>query len=114
MTGTDCLLKCQSVRTLALARLIVLTVPFRFMAPWFSRAPDTSSRDGASVLRVRKAVTTAPVPGNTVCPPQTMAAKAVLAWPSCGFHLGGDFDVQGKLIAYAWLVVGDTIVGAAR
>jgi Transglutaminase-like superfamily len=118
MRGADRLLVCEAILTLALARLIVLTVPFRFVAPWLSRAPETSSCDEALVLRVRKAVSAAArnVPWNAVCLPQAMAAKAMLAWRGCGssFHLGADFDAQGELIAHAWLVAGGTIVvGAA-
>jgi hypothetical protein len=40
----------------------------------------------------------------------------MLARRGCGssFHLGADFDAQGKLIAHAWLMVGDmVVVGAA-
>lgn len=118
MNGADRLLVCEAILTLALARLIVLTVPFRFMATWLSRAPDTSSCDETLLLRVGKAVTVAArnVPWNAVCLPQAMAAKAMLARRGCGssFHLGADFDAQGKLIAHAWLVAGGTIVvGAA-
>jgi hypothetical protein len=74
--------------------------------------------DEILLLSVRKAVTTAArnVPWNAVCLPQAMAAKAMLARRGCGssFHLGADFDAQGKLIAHAWLVAGGTIVvGAA-
>ena len=69
-------------------------------------------------MRVRQAVTMAArnVPWNAVCLPQAMAAKAMLARRGCGssFHLGADFDAQGKLIAHAWLVAGGTVVvGAA-
>lgn len=117
MNGADCILVCEAILALALARLIVLTVPFRFMAPWLSRAPQTSSCDKALLLRVRKAVTMAArnVPWNAVCLPQAMAAKAMLARRGCGssFHLGADFDAQGKLIGHAWLVAGGTVVVGA-
>jgi hypothetical protein len=118
MSGADRWLVCEAILALAVARLIVLTVPFRFMAPWLARAPDTGACDEALLLRVRRAVTAAArnVPGNAVCLPQAMAAKAMLARRGCGssFHLGADFDAQGKLIAHAWLVAGGTVVvGAA-
>jgi hypothetical protein len=118
MRGADRLLVCEAMLTLALARLIVLTLPFRFMTPWLSRAPETSSTDQALLSRVRRAVTVAGrnVPWNAVCLPQAMAAKVMLARRGCGssFHLGAHFDAQGKLIAHAWLVAGGTIVvGAA-
>ena len=104
---------------LGLARFIVITVPFRLMAPWLARAPERSTCDEALVLRVRKAVTMAArnVPWNAVCLPQAMAAKAMLARRGYGsaLHLGAGTDGEGKLIAsHAWLVAGGTIVvGAA-
>jgi hypothetical protein len=117
MRGADRLLVCEAILTLALARLIVLTVPFHFMAPWLSRAPGTNSCDEVLVLRVGKAVTTAArnVPWNAVCLPQAMAAKAMLAWRGCGssFYLSAYFDAQSKLNAHAWLVAGGTIVVGA-
>jgi len=118
MRGADRLLVCEAILALALARLIVLTVPFRFMALWLSGGPETSFCHEALLLRVRRAVTMAArnVPWNAVCLPQAMAAKSMLARRGCGssLHLGADFDAQGKLIAHAWLVAGETIVvGAA-
>lgn len=118
MSGADRRLVGEAVLMLALARFVVITVPFRLMAPWLARAPETGVCDDVLVVRVRKAVTTAArnVPWNAVCLPQAMAAKAMLARRGCGsaFHLGADFDAQGKLIAHAWLVVGGTVVvGAA-
>lgn len=103
---------------LGLARFVVVTTPFRLIAPWLRRAPETDSRNDVLLARVRRAVTIAArnVSWNAVCLPQAMAAKAMLARRGCGsaFHLGADFDAQGKLIAHAWLVAGGAIVvGAA-
>ena len=118
MSGADRLLVCEAIVMLGMARFIVITVPFRLVAPWLSRAPHTKSCDEALLLRVRQAVTTAArnVPWNAVCLPQAMAAKAMLARHGCGssFHLGADLNAQGKLTAHAWLVAGGTVVvGAA-
>jgi transglutaminase superfamily protein len=118
LRGADRRLVCEAMLMLALARFVVITVPFRLLVPWLSRAPETGRCDEALLLRVRKAVTTAArnVPWNAVCLPQAIAAKAMLArrgWGSA-FHLGASFDAQGRLIAHAWLVAGGTIVvGAA-
>jgi hypothetical protein len=114
----DRILVCEAILALALARLIILSVPFRFSARWLSRAPQTTSCDESLLLRVRQAVTIAArnVPWNAVCLPQAMAAKAMLARRGCGssLHLGADFNAQGKLIAHAWVVAGGTVVvGAA-
>jgi hypothetical protein len=117
MRGADRLLVCEALATLALARLIVLTVPFRYMVPWLSRAPETDCDEGL-LLRVRKALTTGAdnVPWNAVCLPQAIAAKAMLARRGCGsaLYLGATTDTNGKLIAHAWLVAGGkVVVGAA-
>jgi hypothetical protein len=118
MGAADRWLACEAIAMLGLARLTIILLPFRFIASWLSRAPDSGVCDEILLLSVRKAVTTAArnVPWNAVCLPQAMAAKAMLARRGCGssFHLGADFDAQGKLIAHAWLVAGGTIVvGAA-
>jgi Transglutaminase-like superfamily len=118
MSGADRWLVCEAILMLGMARFIVITIPFRLMAPWLSRAPHTSSCDEALLLRVRQTVTTAArnVPWNAVCLPQAIAAKAMLARRGCGssFHLGADINAKGKLTAHAWLVAGDTVVvGAA-
>jgi hypothetical protein len=110
-------LVCEAVAMLGLARLAVLAIPFRVMAPWLARAPDTEVCDQALLLRVRRAVTTAArnVPWNAACLPQALAAKAMLARRGHGsaFHLGAAFDARGKLTAHAWLVAGGTVVVGA-
>jgi hypothetical protein len=118
MSGADRWRICEAVVMLGMARFIVITVPFRFIAPWLRRAPETETCDQLLLLSVRRAVTTAArnVPWNAVCLPQAMAAKAMLARRGCGsaFHLGATFDANGKLIAHAWLVAGGrVVVGAA-
>lgn len=118
MRSADRFLVCEAILALALARLIVLAVPFRLIAPWLSRGPQTDACDETLLLAVRTAVSTAArnVPWNAACLPQAMAAKAMLARRGCGssFHLGAGFDGQGQLIAHAWLVAGGMIVvGAA-
>lgn len=117
MRAADRLLVFEAMLLLGLARIIVITIPFRYMAPLLSRAPDNGVCDEDLLLRVRKAVTTAArnVPWNAVCLPQAMAAKAMLARRGCGsaFHLGAGTNTQGKLIAHAWLVAGGKIVVGA-
>ena len=118
ISSADRLRVCEAILALALARLIVLAVPFRLIAPWLSRTPETDACDEALLVAVRMAVTAAArnVPWNAACLPQAMAAKAMLTRRGCGssFHLGAGFDGQGQLIAHAWLVAGGTIVvGAA-
>ena len=118
MSPTERRLVGEATVMLALARLVVLTVPFRFLASWLRRRPETASCDTHLLRAVGKAVTVAArnVPWNAVCLPQALAAKAMLARRGCGsaLHLGATFDPKGKLIAHAWLVAGGQIVvGAA-
>jgi hypothetical protein len=118
MRGADRLLVCEAIVMLTLARVIVLTVPFRYVALCLSCRPKTDSADEVLLLRVRKAVTTGArnVPWNAACLPQAMAAKVMLARRGCGssLHLGADLDGIGKLTAHAWLVAGKiVVVGAA-
>jgi Transglutaminase-like superfamily len=118
MSRADCLRVSEAILALALARLILVAVPFRLIAPRLSRAPETDACDEALLLGVRMAVMAAArnVPWNAACLPQAMAAKAMLKRRGCGssLHLGAGFNGQGQLIAHAWLVAGGTIVvGAA-
>jgi Transglutaminase-like superfamily len=118
MSAVERGLIAESAFMLGLARLIVLTVPFRFMIPWLQRAPARVSCDQKLLVAVRRAVTIAArnVPWNAMCLPQALAAKAMLARRGCGsaLHLGATFDSNGKLIAHAWLVAdGQVVVGDA-
>jgi hypothetical protein len=118
LQAADRVLIGEAVLFLGLARLLVLTVPFRLLARGLGRAPARDAEDAVLLGRVRRAVTTAArnVPWNAVCLPQAMAAKAMLARRGCGssLRLGAGFDGNGKLIAHAWLVAGGTVVvGAA-
>jgi hypothetical protein len=116
----DRLLVCEAVVLLGLARIAVLTVPLRLMAPRLRRAPDrasTASHDSELTGRVRRAVTRAArhVPWDAVCLPQAIAAKAMLARRGIGsaFYLGATINTQGRIVAHAWLVSGGEIVTGA-
>jgi hypothetical protein len=118
MTAAERRLICEAAAMLALARMIVLAMPFRFIAPWLRRAPEGAAGNEKLILAVRQAVTIAAnnVPWNAVCLPQAIAAKAMLARRGCGstFYLGAAFDNNGRLIAHAWLVAGgQVVIGAA-
>jgi hypothetical protein len=117
-SGAEQALICEAVVMLGLSRIVVLTVPFRVLTKWLSRAPDAPASDQALIVRVRQAVTTAArnVPWNAVCLPQAIAAKAMLARRGQGsaFHFGASLDPNGKLIAHAWLECdGQIVTGAA-
>ncbi len=99
---------------LALARLVLLVVPFRRIVPWLERAPDSAARDATAIAAVRQAVTVAArtVPWNAVCLPQAMASKAMLARRGQGsaLHIGAGRSDRRALTAHAWLVAGGEVV----
>src|SRR5262249_25249637 len=116
MHGADRLLVCEAMAILALARLIVLIVPFRYM-PWLGRTPEANFFDEELLLRVRKALTMCAqyVPWNAESLSQAMAGKTMLARRGCGstLHLGATIDMSGKLVAHAWLLYrGEVVIGA--
>src|SRR3954470_23447823 len=81
MQRADRLLVCEAVAMLAVARLIVLIVPFQYVVPWLQRAPEMKCGGEVPLMRVSGAVTIAArnVFWDAVCLPQAMAAKAMLA-----------------------------------
>jgi hypothetical protein len=114
ITNRQRLLLLEAALFLGVSRLVLMTVPFRHIAPWMRRAPDSAGHDPAAVSAVRQAVTVAArnVPWNAVCLPQAMAAKAMLARRGQGsaLHLGAAKAASGGLTAHAWLVAGGEIV----
>jgi hypothetical protein len=117
LRSADRLLIAEAAILLALARICVLTVPFRVLARWLSRAPDAAAPDPMLALRVGQAVAVAArnVPWNAVCLPQAMVAKAMLARRGRGsaFHLSATIEDDGKLSAHAWLESDGHIVTGA-
>jgi Transglutaminase-like superfamily len=117
-SGVERRMTGEAILLLGMARIIVLTVPFRVLAQWLKQAPDGNEAPNPELVAgVRRAVATAArnVPWNAVCLPQAIAAKAMLARRGQGsaFHLGATLDQNGKLIAHAWLVCGGEIVTGA-
>ncbi len=117
MNATQQWLLVEAALLLGVARITILTVPFRRVVPWLQRAPESSACDAATVMAVRQAVTVAArnVPWKAVCLPQAMAAKAMLARRGHGsaLHIGAGMADRG-LMAHAWLVAGgEVVVGEA-
>jgi hypothetical protein len=114
MTARQRALLIEAVLLLAVARLAIVALPFRRIAPWLQRAPQSSGCDAATVQAVRQAVTAAArnVPWDAVCLPQAMAAKAMLArrGQASALHLGAGKADGGGLMAHAWLIAGGEIV----
>src|SRR5258706_15588824 len=70
----------EAIAMLGLSRLGFITTPFRMIAQWLRRAPETDSRNEALVGRGRWAGTNAArnVPRDAGGRPQARAAKARL------------------------------------
>lgn len=118
MNGGRRLLVVEAALMLGLARLALRLMPFRRIAPWLARAPETEICNEALAASICEAVTIAArnVPWNAVCLPQALVTKAMLARRGYGssFHLGANFDGQGRLIAHAWLQAGGTVIIGAN
>jgi hypothetical protein len=114
VSGAQLLLLGEAVFFLALARLILLVVPFRHIVPWLERSPDSPQHDAIVIGTVRQAIEIAArnVPWNAVCLPQAMACKAMLARRGQGsaLHIGAARGGRDGLMAHAWLVAGGKIV----
>jgi hypothetical protein len=114
MTWRDSLLLVEAVALLALARLIVIIVPFRFVARLLARMPQSGRSDEMLIRRIAWAVRLGArnVPWRAVCLPQAMAAMVMLARRGCAssLHVGAGRVPDGGLIAHAWLMSDCTIV----
>jgi hypothetical protein len=113
----DRLLLAEAVVLLGLARLAVLTLPFRWLVPAKADESASDSPPGpdetqvASIGRVRWAVGTASrrTPWNSNCLAQALAARRMLGRRGIGstLHLGVRKGERGRLEAHAWLRCGD-------
>src|SRR5690242_8707752 len=83
ITAAERRLIAEAVLFLGIARLLVLMVPFRQVAPWIARKSKNSVIKPDPLLNqnVRRAVLTAArnVPWQAVCLPQAIAAKFMLS-----------------------------------
>ncbi|MBI2569602.1 MAG: lasso peptide biosynthesis B2 protein [Candidatus Schekmanbacteria bacterium] len=116
------LLLVEAATLLLLMKILLAVVPFRCLARRLGSASvsphrtvptaDVATAQCVSVA-VRRAV--ANLPFRLVCLPQAMAATFMLARrnvPST-LYLGVDKDPAGRLIAHAWVVVGEHVVTGA-
>ncbi len=116
MSGAERWLLADAVCSLAIARAVILAVPFRRIARWLDRTPREPARvpDPSLTRAVRRAVMIAAhhVPWNAVCLPQAMAAKSMLARRGVAstLHLGLARKGAAELLAHAWLEAGGAIV----
>lgn len=117
-TWRERLLLLEAAGCLALARLALLAVPFRKVAPRLGRTMGESLADdprseqlGREIARAVQ-VASRYTPWDTKCLAQAIAGKAMLRWrrvPST-LYLGLAKDGEGELEAHAWLRCGSRIL----
>jgi Transglutaminase-like superfamily len=120
MPFSELRLVAEAALGLAVARLALISIPFRCIVPWLTRQPR-HQKPGANALmniQVRRAVIIAAryAPWRAVCLPQAMAAKWMLARRgySSTLYLGVSKN-RAAFIAHAWLDTGGmTVVGGAN
>jgi len=109
----------EAAAWLALFRLVILLLPFRWIAPRLGRhmeesgeADDDDAAHRELVPRVGWAVAAAArhVPWQAVCLPQAMAAKAMLRRRGVDSTLYLGVVRDREMMAHAWLRVGGRIV----
>ena len=108
----------EAVLMLSCARLIVLFCFGRF-SRWMMQGQQPGQQIPSPALRrrIERAVDRAAaiVPWNSLCLPNAMAAKLMLARRGCAstIHLGVGINSEGLLHAHAWLEAGGTVVTGA-
>jgi hypothetical protein len=101
---------------LALARLMLLAIPFRQLAARLSRKESSASGtpDPELLARVAFALRTAAsnVPWRSDCFPQSIAGRMLLRHHGyrSTIHLGFDRSGEDELLGHAWLTCGETVV----
>jgi hypothetical protein len=101
---------------LAVARIMLVVMPFRRLSERLSAANDTTGKipDEEMTARIGYFVAVAAnhVPWRSDCFPQTIAARMLLK--RYGFdstiHLGVDRIAKDEIEAHAWLTCGETVV----
>ena len=119
--GEDRRLLVEAFCWLGLARLAILTVPFRRIAPFLGRTmkelPHDESRHLALAAGISRAVETAArhTPWESKCLARAMAAKLMLRRRGARstLYLGLAKDENGGLLAHAWLRYGEMILTGA-
>lgn len=108
----------EAILMLSGARLIVLFCFGRF-SRWMMQGQQPGQQIPSPALRrrIERAVDRAAaiVPWTSLCLPNAMAAKLMLARRGCAstIHLGVGISSEGLLHAHAWLEAGGTVVTGA-
>ncbi len=116
-------LTLEALIWLGLSRLAVLTLPFRWIAPYMGQTQAVSPVDDASVdeeqvKRVARAIrwTSRHTPWDSNCLAQALTAKRMLHRRriNCTLYLGLAKDQDDQLEAHAWLRSGAFILTGGR
>jgi len=116
LDGADKCLLLRAVGWLAIARVMILTIPFGRLAAKLSVDEDSVPRDADSgvLSRVSWAVAAAAnnVPWRSDCFPQTIAASKLLRKFGHGstIHLGVERVGDDELAGHAWVTCGEELV----
>ena len=123
LSSSDRLLFVEAVIWLGIARLAVLVMPFRWIAPFLGRhmaeSPQTTESEQKEIAeRISRVVQTVSrhMPWECKCLTQAIACKNMLKRRGLQttLYLGVAKGGEGNLKAHAWLRSGDMIVTGAR
>lgn len=116
-------LTLEALIWLGLARLVVLTLPFRWITSYMGQTQAVSPVDDASVdldqvKRIARTIrrTSRHTPWDSNCLAQALTAKRMLHRRriNCTLYLGLAKDDDGQLQAHAWLRSGSFILTGGR
>ena len=116
LNGADKWLLVRAAVWLAIARIMLLVMPFRRLAAQLSvgrEATDTETNPEL-LQRISRAVVVAAshVPWRSDCFPQTIAARMLLKRHGYAstIHIGVERIGDDELNAHAWLTCGETVI----
>ena len=116
LSGADKWLLLCAATWLAIARIMLVIVPFRRLSARLSAEPDAAPAEPDSELlhRIGRAVSVAAshVSWRSDCFPQTIAARMLLkryGYTSI-IHIGVEHVVDDELAGHAWLTCGEIVV----
>ena len=120
LDSADKWLLLRATAWLAIARIMLLVMPFRHLSARLSATSNSTQAESDQVLlqRIAYAISAAAnnVPWRSDCFPQTIAARMLLSRFGCAstIHFGVDRVGDDGLAAHAWLTCGETIVTGAK
>ena len=114
--GADRRLLLRATVWLAIARIILVVMPFRHLSVRLSTESDPTQvePDQDLLQRIAYVISAAAnnVPWRSDCFPQTIAARMLLKrfGYASTIHIGVDRVAEGELEGHAWLTCGETVV----